>query len=224
MTRRHSAPRIVKFLGVGERQIRVVASDGTVDRMGDILVPYGVDLTNYRRNAIVLAQHDASQPIARCASIGVEGNAVVALIDFPPAGVSDRSDEYLRLMKAGVLGAVSVGFLPLKQEPIGSTGGWKFTQWELLELSVVSVPANPSALVTERSFTGNSLRATHMRRVAALKARLASDASPSNVMPPGVREDIAQLSAKADAIRLDRDLRQSRAAAIDAAARGASWW
>lgn len=221
MTRRHSAPRIVKFLGVGERQIRVVASDGTVDRMGDILVPWGVDLSNYKRNPIVLAQHDASQPIARCGSINVEGDAVVALIDFPAAGVSARSDEYLRLMKAGILGAVSVGFLPVKQEPIGNTGGWKFTSWELLELSVVSVPANPAALVTERSLSGGSLRAAHMERVRALKARLLA---PAAAPLPEIREDFAMLSAKADAIRLDRELRQARARAVDAAARGAVWW
>ncbi len=220
MTRRHSAPRIVKFLGVGERQIRVVASDATVDRMGDILVPWGVDLSNYRRNPIVLAQHDASQPIARCSSIGVEGDAVIALIDFPAAGISARSDEYLRLMKAGILGAVSVGFLPLKQEPIGN-GGWKFTQWELLELSVVSVPANPSALVSERSMSGSSLRTAHMERARVLKARLSAPAAPA---APEIREDVAMLSARADAIRLHRDLQQARARALDAAARGSVWW
>jgi HK97 family phage prohead protease len=221
MTRRHSAPRTVKFLGVGERQIRVVASDGTVDRMGDILVPWGVDLSNFKRNPIVLAQHDSGQPIARCASIGVEGDAVVALIDFPAAGVSSRSDEYLRLMKAGILGAVSVGFLPLKQEPIGNTGGWKFTQWELLELSVVSVPANPSALVTERSLSGDSLRAAHMERYRAIKASLSA---PAAAPLPEIHDDFAMLSAKADAIRLDRDLRQNRLRAIDAATRGGMWW
>ena len=149
--RRTSVPCATKFAGtVGERQVRVVASDGSIDRMGDVLVPGGVILDEYRRNPIILAQHDPQQPIARCASIGVEGSAVVALIEFPPAGTSEKADEYLALLKARVLGAVSVGFLPRAWEPIKG-GGLKFTSWELLELSVVSVPANANALVTERA-------------------------------------------------------------------------
>ena len=91
------------------------------------------------------------QPIARCASITADASAVTALIEFPDAGVSARADEYLALLKSRVLGAVSVGFLPISRTPIAG-GGWRYTSWEMLELSVVSVPANPSAVVTERSF------------------------------------------------------------------------
>ncbi len=139
-----------KFLG--ERQVKVIASDGTRDRMGDVLVPYGVELEQYRRNPIVLAQHNAEEPIARCSDIHVENAAVVATIDFPPPGTSERSDEYLRLLKTGVVAAVSVGFLPLDWELIST--GYKYTRWEMLELSCVSVPVNPSALVVERAFHG----------------------------------------------------------------------
>src|SRR5260221_688151 len=44
----------VKFLGtLGERQIRVVASDDSTDRVGDVLVPEGCSLAAYRRNPVV---------------------------------------------------------------------------------------------------------------------------------------------------------------------------
>ena len=141
---------------VGPREIAVIASDATVDRMGDIIEPHGVQLDNYRRNPIVLAQHDADSPVGRCISIGVEGGAVRAKIQFAPEGVSELADEYCRLAKTGIISAVSVGFAPLKSEPIRdekgrSTGGLRFTSWELLELSLVSVPANPAAVVIARS-------------------------------------------------------------------------
>jgi HK97 family phage prohead protease len=143
-----------KFLStVGERQVKVIASDGSVDRMGDILVPYGVQLEEYRRNPIVLAQHNAEEPIARCSDIHVENAAVVATINFPPAGTSERSDEYLRLLKTGVVAAVSVGFLPLDWDRIDT--GYRYNRWTLLELSCVSVPANANALVVERAFHGS---------------------------------------------------------------------
>jgi uncharacterized protein len=167
---RVTAPKRVKFLGVGERELRVTASDATPDRMGDILEPAGCILDDYRRNPIVLAQHDGTQPIARCASISKDTFAVSALIKFPPAGVSALSDEYLALAKAGVLGAVSVGFLPVSRKPLPG-GGWRFTEWELLELSVVSVPANPSALITERSFADHR-RARDLARAHAMAQRI----------------------------------------------------
>jgi HK97 family phage prohead protease len=140
------------FSTVGERQVKVIASDGSVDRMGDILVPSGVELDEYRRNPIVLAQHSSDEPIARCSYIGVEGGAVVATVDFPPAGISERSDEYLALLKAGVLNAFSVGFVPLEMEPLRDTGGWRYRRWALYELSCVSIPANANALVVERRY------------------------------------------------------------------------
>jgi HK97 family phage prohead protease len=144
-----------KFLStLSPRQVRVIASDGSIDRMGDILEPRGAELDAFRKNPIVLGQHDAAMPIARCSSIGVDGGAVVAVIDFPPLGINERSDEYLALIKAGVLSAVSVGFLPIEREAIRSTGGWRYTAWELLELSCVSVPANENALVIERAYHG----------------------------------------------------------------------
>ncbi|MBV8488547.1 MAG: hypothetical protein JO161_09740, partial [Planctomycetaceae bacterium] len=43
-----------------------------------------------------------------------------------------------------------------KSEPLRNGRGLRFTDWELVELSLVSVPANPSALVTQRSLGGAS--------------------------------------------------------------------
>jgi HK97 family phage prohead protease len=155
-----------KFLagGVTDRQVRVVASDGTPDRMGDVLEPFGVKLDAYRKNPVVLGQHNADAPIGRCVSIGIEGAQIIALIEFPPMGTSELADEYCNLTKAGVISAVSVGFLPLASTPIRD-GGWRYTSWELLELSLVSIPANPNALVIARSLD----RADRLRRAAELR-------------------------------------------------------
>src|ERR1700730_6018099 len=98
-----------KFLStVSDREIRVVASDGTPDRMGDILDPQGVHLADYRRNPIVLNQHRNDEPVGVCADIAVRGDRVEALIRFPDAGVNARADEVCALCKSGVLSAVSV--------------------------------------------------------------------------------------------------------------------
>src|SRR3984885_5980701 len=87
------------------------------------------------------------------AALRPDRNRLEAVINFAPKGVSEIADETCALAKAGVLNAVSIGFRPLKSEPL-RTGGQKFTKWELLELSIVSVPANPSALVVQRAHPG----------------------------------------------------------------------
>ncbi len=166
--------RVLKFAddALAPRRIRVVASNETVDRMQDVLEAAGAKLENFRRRPTVLAQHDATKPIARCSSIERKGSQIIATIDFPDPGVSALSDEYYNLVKADILGAVSVGFLPLEWEPIRN-GGYRFTSWELLELSIVSTPANPDALVFERSIGRSAEQRAAIQRALARRERLA---------------------------------------------------
>jgi len=42
-----------------------MARTSDLDRVGDIMVPDGADLVGYRRNPIVLADHDPTKPIGR---------------------------------------------------------------------------------------------------------------------------------------------------------------
>lgn len=136
---------------IGDRQIRVVVSTGDVDRGGEVIDPAGIDFTAYRKNPVVLYQHDHDTPIARCVQIGVVNGRIEALAQFPPEGASSKSDEVYNLIKAGVLNAVSIGFIPKTWEPIeGSKFSRRFTTCECLEFSVVSVPANSNALILER--------------------------------------------------------------------------
>ncbi len=135
---------------IGERQIHVVASTPTPDRVKDVMVPDGCDLTNYKKNPIVLADHNPSQPIGT-ADVEIKNGQVEATITFAPEGASQKADEYCALAKAGVLNTVSVGFMPMSAQPIKG-GGFSIDKWELMELSLVAVPCNPDAVVTQRSF------------------------------------------------------------------------
>jgi HK97 family phage prohead protease len=141
----------VRFVGLGERQVKFIASDATLDRQGDVLVPEGCDLANYKRNPILLWQHRPDSPVARAVSITASSRAVEALAQFPPEGTDETSDRVYKMIKAGVVNAVSVGFNPLEMEPLGRGRGQKYTRWELCEVSFVSIPANPAAVITERS-------------------------------------------------------------------------
>lgn len=62
---------------------------------------------------------------------------------------------------------MSVGFKPVKSEPIRG-GGERFLSWILLELSIVSVPCDPGALVIARAMKGKSGRVLNARNSASL--------------------------------------------------------
>ena len=143
---------VVADATLGERQIRVVASDPTVDRVKDVMVPEGCVLDNYKSNPIVLANHAADHPIGRAVPT-IQNGRLEALIEFAPKGISVKADEYCGLYKSGIMNAVSVGFDPIDVKPI-KDGGLRYEKWELMEISCVSVPANPSATVIQRALSG----------------------------------------------------------------------
>lgn len=138
---------------VGDRQVRVICSTADVDRAGDMVVQTGIDLAAYRANPVVLWNHDPEQPIARAIEIGVVDGRLQALVQFPPEGVSAKADEVYGLVKAGVVNATSVGFMPMDSEPMDKSQpykGQRFLRSELMEFSFVSVPANRGATVVAR--------------------------------------------------------------------------
>ncbi len=151
--RRTIAPGRVKFAGLAAGQFRGVISDSSVDRYGDVVEPAGIKYAAFVRSGTILAQHDAGRPIARPIKIDVFPDRVEMVGEFPALGVSATADEYRRLMQARVLNNFSIGFIPLEMEPIKG-GGWHYISWEIVECSVVSVPANSNAIVTERSARG----------------------------------------------------------------------
>jgi HK97 family phage prohead protease len=150
----HRFATIQKFATGGatlpDRTIIAIASDETVDRAGDVMVAAGCDASAYKNNPIVLLGHGPTRPVGT-ASVITKSGRLEAVIKFAPQGTSESADETYALVKAGVLNGVSIGFRPIESESL-SRGGVKFTKWELLDISVVAVPANPSALVIQRSY------------------------------------------------------------------------
>lgn len=132
--------------------LEFVMSDDSVDRMGDVIEANGWKLDNFRKNPIALFGHSSGFPIGKWSEVVVRGNQLIgrlALIE----PVSERMREVHAAVDAGVLRAVSVGFHPSKYEPLegSKVGGLRFIEQELVECSLVSVPANPNALALAKS-------------------------------------------------------------------------
>jgi len=140
----------------GDGTYTFVASDESVDSYGDIVRADKWDLKRYRSNPIVLFGHDNSNPIGLSTKVWVDGKKLMHTIKFADEGTSDFIDTVRKLTAQKILRAVSVGFKP-KAEPVPImekgvwTGGYEFVGQELLEISLVSIPANPNALSLAKS-------------------------------------------------------------------------
>ena len=131
-----------------------IMSDETPDRMDDIIMSDGWELDNFKRNPIALFNHKSDFPIGKWSNLRVEGKALRGHLELAPAGTSERIDEIRKLIDAGILRAVSVGFRPKEYSQLDNKNpfsGLKFLKQELVETSLVSVPANPNALAVAKA-------------------------------------------------------------------------
>lgn len=121
-----------------------IASTPSPDRMDDIVVPTGA---KYKLPIPLLWQHNHGDPIgevteAKVTDKGIEVVAKMAL------GVTDEIDRYWKLIKAGLVRGLSIGFRGLDAEQIEGSWGVRFKSWEWLELSAVTIPANAEASIS----------------------------------------------------------------------------
>ena len=127
--------------------ITFVASDESEDRMGDVIAAEGWELDDYQRNPVFLWAHDYTRtPVGRAVWTGVEGRRLLTSVVFAPTAFAREVEA---LYRQGFLRAVSVGFRAkafVFRTAAGGGEGVRFTRQELVEVSAVPVPANPSAL------------------------------------------------------------------------------
>ena len=141
-------------------KVSLVASTATPDRYGDIIDQKGWQLDAYNKNPIVLLNHDSSQlPIGR-GQVQVKNDQLVIDVEFDMD--DPRAAEVARKTQKGFMNAVSVGFQPLqstlraelsKDSPYYGKSGQFFKSAELLEVSIVTIPANGEAtMITQKEF------------------------------------------------------------------------
>lgn len=115
------------------------------DRQGEVVNQAGLKFDRYKLNPVVLWGHDYyALPIGVCTNIYQEtkGGKTVTVAEgkFAPEDANPFAQQVRRLYDLGMVNTCSVGFIPLQIE------GNVITEAELLEFSIVPVPANPFAM------------------------------------------------------------------------------
>lgn len=139
-----------------------VMSTPKADRVGDV-VEQDWKLSEFRRNPIALYGHDSqSPPIGIWENVRIQGGKLRGRLKLAEKGTSEFIDTLRSLIEQRILRAVSVGFRPGKKEPINEKepwGGLRLSGNDLLECSLVSVPANPEALNFTKSLSAHLRKA-----------------------------------------------------------------
>ncbi len=139
------------------RVIRFCFSDDSVDRYGDTIDARGWALDAFLANPVCLFGHDAESVenvIGRAVKVWVEGSRLMGDVEFAAADVNPAAETVYQMLKAGYLNTVSVGFQPIEwalTKDKARPGGIDFKKQELLEISVVPIPANPNAVIQARA-------------------------------------------------------------------------
>lgn len=199
------------------RRVRFVVSTGDVDRDNDVINQNGWDLENYRRNPVVLFAHShCDLPIGKCVELGIADGKLVAVAEF---ATHEFADTVYQLVKGGFLNATSVGFRARKYAINEERRGIDFEEQELLEFSVVPVPANQHALIAAAA-TGISLEPvkawaksilgaaeTATAAVGALKAVVPGAPTEAEaIVEPGAVRPAVEAAAEAETEKRGRTL------------------
>ena len=122
-----------------------IASTNSVDRHGEVVDNNGWELKAFKKNPVILWAHDHNEPaIGVSKKTWVEGTGKKAKLMITPVlhDVTEKARAIKQLVEMGVINSLSVGF-----KPIESPDGVTFTKNELLEVSMVNVPANADAMM-----------------------------------------------------------------------------
>jgi uncharacterized protein len=181
VTELHRAYSLLNVKGVSDNKsvviVEGVASTPKPDRERDIVEPLGA---RFETPMPFMLHHDSRLPVgnvtfARPTSTGIPFQAELPIVK--EAGiVQDRVNEAIHSLKYKLIGCVSIGFAAVEGavERLKS-GGLRFMEWQWLELSLVTVPANPDAVITGIKSIDAALRGAQIKSADQLSLAAIGD-------------------------------------------------
>lgn len=128
------------LLKASEDAFTFVATDETLDRVGEVIPIESWDLANFKKNPVLLINHDyrVENIVGAAKNLRFEDGKMLFEAMFHE--ITQLSREVKDMVKQGFLNTVSVGFMRHGPAKDGDR-----EHNELFEISLVPVPANPSA-------------------------------------------------------------------------------
>jgi len=196
--------------------VKGTASTPTPDRMGDIVDPLGA---SYAESIPLLWQHMSSQPVGH-AMLGKSTKKGIPFTARLPkvkeeGPLKERIELAIQSVKYRLVAAVSIGFRVVDDaiEYLEGSRGFKFLKTEIMELSLVTIPANMEATIasvkslvddTDDSDSDDDVAAATgkpvvVNRTTIMKAGDTAKANPIRPKEKGkvkIKEQLAAFEAK----------------------------
>lgn len=164
--------------------VKGTATTPTPDRLNDVIEPLGAQ---YQKEIPLLWQHNPHHPVG----ITQLGKATKKGIPFEArlpkvkesGTLKDRIDEAIQSMKYRLVSAVSIGFRVIDDAmEFLDNGGILFEKTEIMELSLVTIPAQMEATITSVKSLDQGVRAA-LGKVHTVKRadKLAGASAPTRV-------------------------------------------
>jgi len=164
--KRYTVAEALRDLSDGERADVSWISTQAVDRQRDVVLAAGMDDSHFRMNPVVTLNHNYNvQPVGKSAwrkrMSEPDKPGVIAKTVYPPRPTEWTgewaTDQALALIRAGLLGAKSVGFITLESRPpsvaeLKVHPEWAnvrriVSKWLLLEYCCTWLPVQQEAVV-----------------------------------------------------------------------------
>lgn len=178
--------------------VRGIASTPTPDRVGDIVEPLGA---KFALPMPLLWQHDSEKPVGHVTFAEPNKSGIPFEAEIPKvkeAGVlKDRIDEAIQSLRYRLVAAVSIGFKAIedKVERL-KNGGYRFLEWDWMELSLVTIPANAEATISSVKSLCQAQKAASGRAVVSLSPGVPGTTPTRKGHHMTTQEQIAALEAK----------------------------
>ena len=136
-----------------------VTTFGNVDKVGDIIAPDALnkfvkEFNEEERVLAMLWNHKQDDPIGQWTKFEINSRGVKGTGEIFTE--VSRGADTRALIRRGVVGSVSIGFVSKTHEQL-EDGGRLFKEIELREVSVVLNPANPKAKITSAKNTDGKI-------------------------------------------------------------------
>lgn len=134
---------------------------GDPDSYGDVVAKGAfIDSLAKRPNVRLLWQHDMDEPIGKVISLDEDDKGLFGRWSLVP---TDTGTKAHKLLGAGLVDSLSIGFFPTESD-YREDGTRVLKAVELVEVSIVTIPANTNALIT--SFKADQPLHTLLKQVA----------------------------------------------------------
>jgi HK97 family phage prohead protease len=187
----------VKALDNERRTFSGWATTPATDRMGDNIDPLGA---TFKNPLVLLHQHKHDKPIGRVTfkkptKAGIEFDAEIPEV-AEEGGLKDRVDTAWGEIKYGIVRAVSIGFRAIKYA-YKEDGGIDFQEIEVYELSTVSVPALPEAIITSVKSMNPALSRDAIEQIKRFDTAIREGRGIPLVSSRGARKGVVPLTRAA---------------------------